>query len=270
MLELDEAQNQLESLKLLTAADILESRLQQATEKQMTYVAFLVDLFGEEIAQRRIRNVQTKMRMAHLPYQKTLTEFDFAFQPSVDKKLIDELTTMNFVRQASNVVFLGPPGVGKSHISVALAMEALAQGISVYFTSVTQLVEELRRAHHANRLDRKMRQYLRPRILVIDEVGYLPMDSLGANLFFQLISTRYERGSMILTSNKSFGDWGELFGDAVLASAILDRLLHHSYIVNIRGQSYRLKDKMKAGVYGTPPDRQVVVSGAQIEGPTHA
>ena len=263
MLELDQARSQLESLKLLSAADILESRLQQATEKQLTYVAFLVDLFGEEIAQRRKRNIQTKMRMARLPYQKTLAEFDFTFQPSIDKKFIDELTTMNFVGQTANVVFLGPPGVGKSHISVALAMEALAQGISVYFATVTQLVEDLRRAHHANRLDSKMRQYLRPRILVVDEVGYLPMDPLAANLFFQLVSTRYERGSMILTSNKSFGDWGELFGDSVLASAILDRLLHHSHIVNIRGQSYRLKDKMKAGVYGTPSDRQTRVNGAQ-------
>ncbi len=123
-----------------------------------------------------------------------------------------------------------------------------------YFTTVSQLVEELRRAHHANRLDAKMRQYLRPRILVVDEVGYLPLDPLAAKLFFQLISTRYERGSLILTSNKSFGEWGELFVDSVLASAILDRLLHHAHIVNIRGQSYRLKDKMKTGVYSTSPE----------------
>lgn len=253
MLELDQARGQLESLKLYAAAEVLESRLQQATDKQCTYVAFLIDLLGEELAQRLLRNVQTKMRMARLPYQKTLAEFNFDFQPSVDKKLMNELATMSFVQQAANVLFLGPPGVGKSHLALALAVEALSKGISVYFTTITQLVEELRRAHHANRLDSKMRHYLRPRILIIDEVGYLPLDPLAANLFFQLISTRYERGSMILTSNKSFGDWGELFADSVLASAILDRLLHHSYIVNIRGQSYRLKDKMKAGVYSSPP-----------------
>lgn len=261
MLELDQVRGQLESLKLLAAADVLESRLQQATDKQWTYVAFLIDLLGEELAQRLRRTIQTKMRMARLPYQKTLTEFDFSFQPSVDKKLIDELATMNFVRQTANVVFLGPPGVGKSHLTIALALEALAKSISVYFTTVTQLVEELRRAHNANRLDAKMRQYLRPRILIIDEVGYLPLDPLAANLFFQLISTRYERGSLILTSNKSFGDWGELFGDSVLASAILDRLLHHSHIINIRGPSYRLKDKMRAGVYGTPLDKPATDSG---------
>lgn len=254
MMELDKAREQLESLKMVAAADVLESRLQLATDKQWTYVSFLVDLLGEELAQRLRRTIQTKMRMARLPYQKTLAEFDFTFQPSVDQKLIAELATMNFVRQAANVVFLGPPGVGKSHLALALALEALQKSISVYFTTVSQLVEELRRAHHANRLDAKMRQYLRPRILVIDEVGYLPLDPLAANLFFQLISTRYERGSLILTSNKSFGDWGELFGDSVLASAILDRLLHHAHIVNIRGQSYRLKDKMKAGVYSTPPE----------------
>ena len=270
MLELDAVRGHLEALKLSTAADVLESRLQQAAEKQLTYVAFLADLLGEEVAQRHKRNIQTKIRMARLPYQKTLAEFDFSFQPSIDKKAIDELATLNFVRQATNVLFLGPPGVGKSHLSVALAMEALMQGISVYFTSVTQLVEDMRRAHLANRLDVKMRQYLRPRILVIDEIGYLPMDSLGANLFFQLISTRYERGSMILTSNKSFGDWGELFGDTVLASAILDRLLHHSHIVNIRGQSYRLKDKIKAGVYSSPSGRKTATDDFQRGGIAHA
>ncbi|WP_372814781.1 IS21-like element helper ATPase IstB [Paenibacillus sp.] len=260
MLELDQARAQLETLRMPFAAEVLESRLQQATDKQSTYVAFLIDLLGEELAQRLKRTIQTKIRMARLPYQKTLAEFDFAFQPSVDKKMIDELATMNFVRQAANVILLGPPGVGKSHLALALALEALLKGIAVYFTTVTQLVEELRRAHHANRLDAKMRQYLRPRILVVDEVGYLPMDALAANLFFQLVSTRYERGSMILTSNKSFGDWGEMFGDSVLASAILDRLLHHSHILNIRGQSYRLKDKMRAGVYGVPPDKPAAAS----------
>lgn len=271
MIELDQARGHLEALKMLHAADILESRLQQATEKEITYVMFLADLLGEEIAHRLTRTIQTKMRMARLPYHKTLAEFDFAFQSSVDKKLIDELSTMNFVRQAANVIFLGPPGVGKSHLAVALAMEALTRGISVYFTTVAQLTEDLRRAHHANRLDSRMRQYLRPRILVIDEAGYLPMDALAANLFFQLVSTRYERGSMIITSNKSFGDWGEMFGDAVLASAILDRLLHHSHIVNIRGQSYRLKDKMKAGIYGpSPSERKSVASVLPTEGNDHA
>ena len=190
--------------------------------------------------------------MARLPYKKTLEEFDFTFQPSVDKKVIHEMATMSFVHQAVNLVFLGPPGVGKSHLAVALATAALSQGYSAYFVNVAELMDELKRAQEENRLNARMRKYLRPKLLVIDEVGYLPFDPVAASLFFQLISTRYEQGSVILTSNKGLGDWGQMFGDAVLATAILDRLLHHAHIVNIRGASYRMRDKMRSGVYGSP------------------
>lgn len=252
MIELDKAHSQLEELKLYMASDILESQLQLASQNNVTYVSFLNDLLQEELRQRHKRNVETKSRLARLPYRKTLDEFDYSFQPTIDEKVVREFATLNFVRQATNLIFLGPPGVGKSHLAVALALEAISHGLSSYFITVTQLVEDLRRAHADNRLDVRMRKYLRPKLLVIDEAGYLPLDPLAANLFFQLISTRYEHGSIILTSNKSFADWGELFGDPVLATAILDRLLHHSHIVNIRGQSYRLKDKLKAGVYVSP------------------
>ena len=255
MLELEKAHLQLEELKLHCVADILESRLQTAAEKNLTYVSFLTDLLAEELEERRRRNVETKARLSRLPYRKTLAEFDFSFQPTIDQKLIHELATLNFMHQAMNLIFLGPPGVGKSHLAVALAMEAISHGFSAYFVTVTQLVEDLRRAHADNRLDVRMRKYLRPKLLLIDEAGYTPLDPTGANLFFQLISARYERGSIILTSNKGIGEWDELFGDAVLATAVLDRLLHHSHIVNIRGQSYRLKDKMKAGVYTSPTER---------------
>jgi len=142
--------------------------------------------------------------------------------------------------------------VGKTHLAVAIAMEAIGQGLSVYFVSLTQLVNDLRKAYEEHRLDKRMRVYLNPRLLIVDEVGYLPLDPLDANLFFQFVSARYEKGSMILTSNKSIGEWGELMGDTVLATAVLDRLLHHCHVINIRGNSYRLKDKIKTGIVSTP------------------
>ena len=141
---------------------------------------------------------------------------------------------------------------GKTHLAIGLAIEALSQGISVYFSSLTRLIEDLKKAYEENRLEKRMRIFTRPKLLVIDEVGYLPLDGVGANLFFQLISARYEKGSIILTSNKGFGEWGELMGDPVLATAVLDRLLHHVHIINIRGNSYRLKDRLKTGLYASP------------------
>lgn len=154
--------------------------------------------------------------------------------------------------QIATPMILGPPGVGKTHLAVVLAIETLSHGISVYFTSLSRLIDDLKKAHKENRLEKRMRIYTGPKLLVIDEIGYLPLDSLGSNLFFQLISTRYEKGSIILTSNKGFGEWVELMGDPVLATAVLDRLLHHAHIINIRGNSYRLKDRLKTGSYGNP------------------
>lgn len=171
MLELKKPRQQLEDLKLNCAADILESRLQTATEKEFTYVSFLTDLLAEELEERRRRNVETKARLSKLPYRKTLEEFNFSFQPTIDQKLIHEFATLNFMHQAMNLVFLGPPGVGKSHLAVALAMEAISHGYSAYFVTVTKLVKDLRRAHADNRLDSRMRKYLRPKLLLVDEVG---------------------------------------------------------------------------------------------------
>jgi len=252
MIDLEKARSHLEELGLLNAASFLAALLERAQHQNSTYLEFLNDLLETELTERQRRNIEVRSKLARLPYRKTLTEFDFTFQPSIDEKLIKELATMAFVHRAENVIFLGPPGVGKTHLAVALAIEALSCGISVYFTSLSRLIEDLKKAYKESRLERRMRIYTRPKLLVIDEVGYLPLDGIGSNLFFQLISARYEKGSIILTSNKGFGEWGELMGDPVLATAVLDRLLHHAHIINIRGNSYRLKDRLKTGLYGNP------------------
>jgi DNA replication protein DnaC len=252
MTELEQVRLRLEELGLHRASEILDARLEAAQNAQSTYLTFLGDLLEAELSERKRRNLEVRTKLARLPYRKSLDEFDFSFQPSLDERFIRELATMTFVQRNENLIFLGPPGVGKTHLAVAMAVEAIAQGLSVYFVSLTHLIEDLRKAYEENRLDKRLRVYVRPRILVIDEVGYLPLDSLAANLFFQVVSARYERGSILLTSNKNFGEWGELLGDPILATAVLDRLLHHSHVINIRGQSYRLREKLKAGVYGAP------------------
>ncbi|MFD2171648.1 IS21-like element helper ATPase IstB [Tumebacillus lipolyticus] len=252
MIELEQVRGRLEDLGIYQGAAALDACLERATREQPTYIGFLNDFLGQEIAQRKQRNFEVRTKLAHLPYRKTIDEFDFSFQPSIDERLMRELASMSFATRTENILFLGPPGVGKSHLSVAMAMEAIKHGLSVYFVTLSHLIEDLRKAHEENRLDKRLRVYTRPKLLLIDEVGYLPMDRLPANLFFQVISARYERGSIIMTSNKNFREWGELIGDSILATAILDRLLHHSHIVNIRGNSYRLREKMKSGAYGMP------------------
>lgn len=236
----------LDKLRLLSMAQVLERVCEEASREETSYLEFLDRLLEAEQNARWERNVETKLKLSRLPFRKTMSDFDYSFQPNLDKKQIAELMTLRFVEQAENVLLLGPPGVGKTHIGVALAMEAIGKGYTTYFVTMQHLVDYL--SEGTEPVTARMRVLLRPKVLVVDEVGYLPLDRKVANWFFELVSRRYEKGSIILTSNKSYGEWGSLFPEVAIASAILDRLLHHSTTVNIRGDSYRLKDKRRSGL----------------------
>jgi DNA replication protein DnaC len=255
MITVEKARLHLEQLGLAQAAEVLDARLQAAAKDQAPYADFLADILGIEVRARRERYLVTRTKLAHLPFRRTLEDFDFSFQPSIDERQIKELATLSFVPNAANVILLGPPGVGKTHIAVGLGLRAIEQGHGVYFIKAEALIEDLRRAMAEHTFERRMRVYLTPKVLIIDEFGIWPYDRQAATALFSLVSSRYERGSIIMTSNKGFGEWGEVLGDPVIATAILDRLLHHSYVINIRGESYRLREKKRAGFF-SPPNGQ--------------
>jgi DNA replication protein DnaC len=240
----------LERLKMEHLLTQLDSVCQQAAKADLDYQSFLAQALESEWRGRQQRGIEIRLRMGRFPWIKTLDQFDFECQPSLDRKVVRELAGMSFVERAENVVLLGPPGVGKTHLAIALGVKAVDTGSSVLFLTLETLMGRLIRARHENRLERMLQQLTYPRLLILDELGYLPLSREEASLFFRLLVRRYEHGSLIVTSNKSFADWGEVFHNQVLATAILDRLLHHATTLNIKGESYRLREKKKAGLFG--------------------
>jgi DNA replication protein DnaC len=255
----------LERLKLQGLDEQLDTICEQAAKRDLDYRAFLTEALKAEWQSRNVRGVETRLRQARFPAMHTLEAFDFSFQPSIDRKVIRELASLAFVERGNNAVFLGPPGVGKTHLAIALGIKAAQAGHRVMFLTLDELLSKLRKASAEQKLERVLKQLTYPKVLILDELGYLPMSRDEASLFFRLVARRYERASLILTSNKGFADWGEVFGDPVMATAILDRLLHHATTVNIKGESYRLKEKRKAGLLAKSRSSQTAKEAALEE-----
>lgn len=238
---LERIRRHLVGLKMPRALETLDSTLRRLEQGETSLLDALESLLGEEFTTRETRRIKMALQTARLTSIKTLAGYDFSFQPSLDRQRILALAQLEFIERRQAVHFLGPPGTGKSHLAVALGVEAVKAGKSVYFATLAELVASMAKAEREGLLRERVRFLSRNSLLVVDEIGYLPIGSSGGNLFFQLVNACYERCAMILTSNRSFAEWGEIFGDHVVAAALLDRLLHHAVVVQIEGSSYRLR-----------------------------
>jgi DNA replication protein DnaC len=239
----------LQKLDLLQLERRLDAIIQEKGFAERSFKEQLNLLLEDELTFRQERAIKMRLKLAKFPVVKSIDAFDFSFQPELDKESVLSLFALSFVREKENIIMIGPSGVGKTHLAIALGVAACQGGYTCYFTTFQNLMENLRKAEEQHRLKRKLLTYNKPHVLIIDELGYLPLSRVDANLFFQLVSTRYENGSTILTSNKSYIEWGDFFPDEGIASAILDRLLHYSKTIKINGQSYRLAMKKKMGLF---------------------
>lgn len=237
----DRLRTMLADLKMPGALEALDEVLQGLDGGALTGAKAIEDLLKAQIGLRNNRRLEAAMRSSRLPAVKTLSEFDFTFQPSIKREQIESLHELGFLERKENVILLGPPGVGKTHLAISLAIEAAEKGRRVYYGTLADLITSLEEAQAAGHLQQRLKVLTHPALLVVDEIGYLPVTRTGAMLFFQLMSRRYEAASTVLTSNKGFEEWGQVLGDEVMAAALIDRLLHHCHIVSIRGNSYRLR-----------------------------
>lgn len=228
-------------LRMPRALEALEAIIQQIERGQLGALEAIDMLLAEEITVREGRRIKAALQMARLATIKTLTGFDFSFQPSLDRNRIMALASLEFIDRHEVVHFIGQSGTGKSHLAIALGVEAIRAGRSVYFCALADIIDSLAKADREGRLRERIRYLCRTQVLIIDEIGYVTLGAVAGNLFFQLVNARYERGSMILTSNRGFAEWGQVFGDPVIATALLDRLLHHAVVVHIEGSSYRMR-----------------------------
>jgi len=239
--------SRLKSFKLSGIYNTVDERLSFAKDKSLSYQEFLELLLEDEENNRRENSYKKRYSRAKLPCLKRIEDFDFSFQPSIDRRVINDFATCQFIDQRKNIIFLGEPGVGKSHLSVAIAIKALLKGRRVLFTQVSEMLQVLHQSKADNSYYKKLDYYIKPELLVLDELGFKKIPSYSADDFFEVISKRYEKGSVIITTNKSFEEWGDIFADNILASAIIDRVVHHSTVIKVNGKSYRTKNIKKEG-----------------------